>query len=189
MPDREPAGCDGPSVPRRGHCGLCRRGHCGLCRRRLCGARGRLPGRRSPAPPLARVRPCGPELGFARVRACSAAACNVVRARAGDGRHGPHARPPPGQEPAAIRGGHDGGWPGSGLSARTGYPAGREAGNAPGRRFTGRGPRAVSPPSQKRTNGTFGPGCGWPSTRCSASCGYRGARERRASGPGIDYFR
>jgi hypothetical protein len=125
-----------------------------------------------------------PELVFAPVRPGFVAACMVVaadgrrrpvsgyRGSAADGDRRPE-RPSPRLRPAP--------WRGRGrLFARS-----RRA-NQPDAAL--RSP-AVPLLSMKRTNGIFYPGGGCPSRRCSAQCGYRGARAWRGMGPGIDYFR
>ena len=82
--------------------------------------------------------------------------------------------PPPGRRPAG-RGGR-----GSRLAGTRG---------AGDRRVAVHGSRAAVPYPQKPTNGTFDPGCGKPSRRCSARCGYHYARAPCPPGPAINYFK
>jgi hypothetical protein len=118
----------------------------------------------------------GPELVFAAVRPGFVAACMVEAASTRGGcriRVGRPERPPP----RCWTVGRDG--------RRSRVDPTRQAGE---RRVAALGTRTAVPYSQKQTNGTFDPGCGKPSRRCSAQCGYHCARASRRRGPGIDYL-
>lgn len=121
-----------------------------------------------------------PELVFTPVRPGFAAPCMVEAAGTGDSRR-------------VGRGGTCGRRPGRSLphwrAAR-----GRRGESLPARlrRAGRRWPPARAPhnaaDTSKRTNGTFFPGYGKPSRRCSAQRGYHSVRACRDRGPGIDYF-
>jgi hypothetical protein len=118
----------------------------------------------------------GPELVFAAVRPGFVAACMVEAASTRGGcriRVGRPERPPP----HCWTVGRDG--------RRSRVDPTRQAGE---RRVAALGTHTAVPYSQKQTNGTFDPGCGKPSRRCSARCGYHCARASRRRGPGIDYL-
>ena len=117
-----------------------------------------------------------PELDFAPVRPGFVAACMVEAASTRGGcriRVGRPERPPP----HCWTVGRDG--------RRSRVDPTRQAGE---RRVAALGTHTAVPYSQKQTNGTFDPGCGKPSRRCSARCGYHCARASRRRGPGIDYL-